>query len=129
MAAVDGFEVDLETLVQVARGMSQTASRFQEQDVGDLLPSADAVAHSDLAGALREFGDRWTRGMKALRADVNEIGSRLGQAATAYASADRDAALMFDEIAARLDQVPIPIAQPPRAVTPAALAEVAERLG
>ncbi|MGQ0629429.1 MAG: hypothetical protein ACT4P1_00160 [Sporichthyaceae bacterium] len=99
---MEGFEVDLEALRAVVRGMATAASEFKDEDVSVLVPGGDAVAHEGLSSALREFGDRWSRGLGALQADVREIGSRLAQAGAWYQEADQDSARRFDEIARRM---------------------------
>jgi hypothetical protein len=100
---VDGFEVDLSALRQVARGMSDTVSGFGGQRVRDGMPAAEALAHDGLAAALGDFAERWERGIDVLRADGEQFGTRIADTADAYEQADHQAAGLFAAILRRLD--------------------------
>ncbi|MGQ0626102.1 MAG: WXG100 family type VII secretion target [Sporichthyaceae bacterium] len=99
---MEGFEVDLEALRAVVRGMARTASDFSHRDTGELMPPERAVAHAGVSSALDEFADRWSRGLDVLQEDVREIGGRLTETATTYQDADARSAAMFGEIGERL---------------------------
>ena len=100
---MDGFEVDLFALHQVAHGMSDTVSGFVGHRVRDGIPAADALAHDGLAGALTEFAERWERGIDVLRADGEQFRTRIADTADAYEQADQQAAGLFAAILRRLD--------------------------
>ena len=103
---MDGFEVDLVALRQVADGMSGAVSGFGAHRVRDGIPGADAIAHDELTEALGEFAERWERGIDVLRADGEQFGIRIADTADAYEQADQQAAGLFTAILRRLDGGP-----------------------
>lgn len=100
---MDGFEVDLLALRRVANGMSGILSGFGAHRVRDGIPPADALAHDELAAALREFAERWERGIDVLRTDGEQFRVRITDTADAYEQADQQAAGLFAAILRRLD--------------------------
>lgn len=90
------FAVDPTLLATAASRIDQAVATAQADDIGDLMPSASAVASPELTAALAEFADRWDRGVTVLVRDTAEIAARLAAVAQTYAEFDtagRDTAL------------------------------------
>lgn len=82
------FEVDLQSLVDAARGASDTVALFKDKDVRDLVPSTGDLGSDVVSGAVEEFRARWELGMNNLVRDVEEMAGRLGKIAMNYADFD-----------------------------------------
>lgn len=83
------FEVDLPSLGQAARGLSETVQLFKDKDVEDLVPSRDDLGSDVVRAAVEEFTSRWEEGVNNLCHDVEEMAGRLGKIAMNYYEADR----------------------------------------
>ncbi len=101
------FEVDLPSLGQAAQGLSETVQLFRDQDVGDLVPSEDALGSSVVWDAVAEFKDRWERGMNNLVHDVEEMAGRLGKIALNYAELDQRGSDALGAAAGRVAEVTV----------------------
>lgn len=82
------FEVDLEALINAAKGCADTIQLFKDKDAEDFIPSEDACGDDAVWDAVDEFQERWDDGMNNLTEDVQEIAGRLGKIATTYAEFD-----------------------------------------
>ena len=100
------FEVDLESLVKAARGVADTVQLFKDKDVEDLVPTESSLGSDVVWGAVKEFKDRWERGMNHLVGDVEEISGRLSQVAGNYAEFDADGAKAMEAVTGRVRQSP-----------------------
>lgn len=101
------FEVDLQSLVQAAQGLSETVQLFKDKDVEDLVPTEESLGHDAVWGAVAEFKDRWERGMNNLVEDVEEMSGRLGKVAMNYADFDKHGASTLRGAAAQAREVQV----------------------
>jgi hypothetical protein len=86
------FEVDLQSLVEAAKGTADTIQLFKDKDAEDLVPTEDELGNDVVWSACDEFQERWDDGMNNLTKDAEEAAGRLGKIASNYASFDADAA-------------------------------------
>ena len=86
------FEVDLESLVQAAKGTADAIALFKDKDAEDLVPNEGDVGHETVWSACDEFQERWDDGMNNLTKDAEEAAGRLGKIAANYATFDSEGA-------------------------------------
>lgn len=98
MASYD-FEVDMEALIEAAKGTEEAVKLFHDKDVADLVPTEDAIANDTLWDALDEFKDDWEEGINNMVEDIQSASSALGQVAENYYEFDKQGAQKFKKIA------------------------------
>lgn len=96
------FEVDLQALMQAAEGTAETIQAMRENDVEDFVPTEGMVGHPAVWDAVREFKDRWERGINDMVADVEEVSGRLGKVANTYATFDAEGYQAFNTLTAAI---------------------------
>lgn len=84
------FEVDLQALMNAAKGADDTVKAIKDYDVVDFLPSEDAVANDTVWDAVSEFENRWEQGANNLVEDIQEVSGRLAQVAGNYAQLEQE---------------------------------------
>lgn len=84
------FEVDLQALMNAAKGADDTIKAIKDYDVVDFLPTEDDVANETVWDAVSEFENRWEQGANNLVEDIQEVAGRLAQVAGNYAQLEQE---------------------------------------
>lgn len=92
------FEVDLQALVEAAKGTSEAIKLFHDKDVEDLVPTEDAIANDDLWDKVSEFRDDWEEGINNMVSDIQSASGVLGKVAENYYEFDKDGYKSFKNI-------------------------------
>lgn len=86
---LEGFEVDLTSLVRAAEGVNGVVTDMEYSKVADIGgPGAD-YGNGNLASVMADFCARWEIGVAHLTQDAGQVAGRLMQSAEAYAEAER----------------------------------------
>lgn len=92
----DGFGVDPEALSAARDRIGRLAAELAEPPRD--APSADAVGHERLHGAVTEFAEREKRGLAILSHELESIRHRLAETIRTYRERDEDAAGRFGDM-------------------------------
>lgn len=92
------FAVDMQALVEAAKGTADTIKLFKDKDVEDLVPTEDAIANDDLWDAVDEFKDDWEEGINNMVGDIQGASGALGKVAENYYKFDKNGCQAFKKI-------------------------------
>lgn len=86
---MDPLQIFLDQVSAAAKGIQSTVQGTDKIGVDRIVGPDAQYGHDGVHAALKEFGDRWQRGVEALLQDAEALSDGLDAAVTSYAKSDQ----------------------------------------
>ena len=85
---MDRLQILLTGVSAAANGIQTTVQNMDQIGIDRIVGGDDQYGHDGVHSALKDFGDRWQRGVESLLQDADALSDGLQAAITSYAQTD-----------------------------------------